>query len=96
MQVTPLNDRVLVRRLEEETRTAGGIIIPDNTKEKPAQGQVVATGQGYRNTTDGTLVKLTVKTGDKVIFGKYSGTDVKIDGNEFLIMKEEDILGIIQ
>jgi len=96
MQVTPLNDRVLVKRLEEESKTAGGIIIPDNNKEKPAQGEVVAAGPGSKN-SDGTVAALTVKAGDKVLFGKYAGTDVKLDDSaEYLIMREEDILGIIQ
>jgi chaperonin GroES len=95
MEVRPLHDRVLIKRLEEETKTAGGIIIPDNHKEKPAQGQVIAVGAGYRN-TDGTVRALDVKKGDKVLFSKYGGTDVKVGGNEYIIMKEEDILGIIQ
>ncbi len=94
MAVKPLQDRVLVKRLEEETTTAGGIIIPDNHKEKPAQGEIVAVGTGYRN-TDGTTRELEVKAGDKVLFGKYAGTEVKVDGNEFLIMKEDDLLGIM-
>ena len=95
MEVRPLNDRVLIKRLEEETKTAGGIIIPDNHKEKPAQGQVIAVGAGYRN-TDRTLRALDRKKGDKVLFSKYRRTDVKVDGHEYIIMKEEDILGIIQ
>ena len=94
MGVRPLQDRVLIRRSEEETKTAGGIIIPDNNKEKPIQGEVVAVGQGHR-LEDGGLRPLEVKTGDRVLFGKYSGTEVKIDGKELLIMKEDDILGII-
>ncbi|MBP9673712.1 MAG: co-chaperone GroES [Bacteriovoracaceae bacterium] len=96
MQVTPLQDRVLVKRLEEETKTSGGIIIPDTHKEKPVRGEIVSVGSGYRNPQDGTLRPLEVKKGDKVIFGKYAGTEVKFDNNEYLIMKEEDILGIIQ
>ena len=95
MQVKPLQDRVLVKRLQEETKTAGGIIIPDNHAEKPAQGEIIATGNGYR-LDNGTFAELTVKTGDKVLFGKYSGSEVKIEGNDFLIMKEDDILGILQ
>lgn len=95
MSVKPLHDRVLVKRLEEETKTASGIIIPDASKEKPAEGQVVATGSGYR-LSDGSVRGLDVKEGDRIIFGKYSGTEVKVDGQEYLIMKEEDILGIIQ
>ena len=93
--VRPLQDRVLVRRLEEETKTAGGIIIPDNHKEKPAQGEVVATGTGYR-LQDGSIRALDVKSGDKVLFGKYSGTEVKVGADNFLIMKEDEILGVLQ
>jgi chaperonin GroES len=95
MTVKPLQDRVLVKRIEEETKTAGGIIIPDNNKEKPAEGEIVAVGSGYR-LQDGSTKELDVKVGDKVLFGKYSGTDVKVAGGEFLIMKEDEILGIIQ
>ncbi len=95
MTVKPLNDRVLVRRIEEETKTAGGIIIPDNSKEKPAQGEVVSVGTGYVN-QDGSRRALEVKEGDKVLFGKYSGSEVKVEGNDYLIMKEEEILGILQ
>lgn len=96
MDVRPLQDRVLVKRLAEETKTAGGIIIPDNHKEKPAQGEIVAVGSGYRNPNDGSVRPLEVKKGDKVLFGKYSGTEIKINNNEYLIMKEEDLLGILQ
>lgn len=95
MQVKPLQDRVLVERVEEETKTAGGIIIPDNNKEKPAQGKIIAVGSGYR-LNDGSVRSLEVKTGDTVLFGKYAGTDVKVEGKEYLIMKEDDILGILQ
>lgn len=95
MSVRPLHDRVLVRRVEEENKTAGGIIIPDNSKEKPAQGEVVSVGSGYRN-TDGTIRELEVRAGDKVLFGKYSGTEVKVGGSDFLIMKEDEILGVLQ
>ena len=95
MQVTPLYDRLLVKRFNEEEKTKGGLIIPDSAKEKPAQGQVVATGNG-RISDDGKISALTVKKGDKILFGKYSGTEVKIDGEELLIMREEDVLGIIQ
>lgn len=95
MQVTPLQDRVLVRRLEEETKTPGGIIIPDNHKEKPARGEVISVGSGFRNPNDGSIRPLEVKKGDKIIFGKYSGTEIKLDNNEYLIMKEEDILGVL-
>lgn len=95
MIVKPLQDRVLVKRLEEETKTAGGIIIPDNHKEKPARGEVVSIGTGYRN-NDGSTRSLEVKTGDQILFSKYAGTEVKVDGKEFIIMKEDDILGVIQ
>ena len=90
----PLHDRVAVRRLNVEDKTAGGIIIPDTAKEKPMEGQIVAAGPGARNET-GALVALEVKAGDRVLFGKWSGTEIKIDGEELLIMKESDILGIL-
>jgi chaperonin GroES len=90
----PLHDRVVVRRLESESKTAGGIIIPDTVKEKPQQGQIVAVGPGGRDEA-GKLIKLDVKEGDKVLFGKWSGTEVKLDGEELLIMKESDIMGVI-
>ena len=90
----PLQDRVIVQRLEEEEKTAGGIIIPDSAKEKPQQGKVVATGPG-KVLEGGTKVELTVKKGDTVLFGKYAGSEVKIDGDEYLIMREDDILGIL-
>ncbi len=95
MKFRPLHDRVVVRRLEEEERTKGGIIIPDTAKEKPQQGEVVAVGPGARN-EEGQIVSLDVKAGDRVLFGKWSGTEVKIDGEDLLIMKESDILGIIE
>ncbi len=95
MTVKPLQDRVLVKRVEEETKSAGGIIIPDTHKEKPAQGVVEAVGTGYR-LQDGTVKALDVKKGDKVLFGKYSGTEVKVGGESYLIMKEDEILGILQ
>lgn len=95
MQLRPLQDRVLVQRVEEETKTAGGIIIPDNHAEKPARGKVVSMGPGYR-LEDGSFRALDVKEGDTVIFGKYAGTEVKVDGGDYLIMKEDDILGIVQ
>jgi chaperonin GroES len=95
MQVRPLQDRVLVERVEEETKTAGGIIIPDNSTEKPAQGRVISVGPGYR-TDDGKVRPLDVKAGDSVLFGKYSGTEVKVEGQEYLIMKEDDILGVFE
>ena len=94
MKFRPLHDRVLVRRLDEDTKTAGGIIIPDSAKEKPSQGVVVATGAGVRG-EDGKIAPLDVKAKDKVLFGKWSGSEVTIDGEELLIMKESYILGII-
>ena len=90
----PLHDRVVVRRIEEEEKTAGGIIIPDTAKEKPMQGEVIAAGPGVRG-EDGKLVPLDVKAGDRVLFGKWSGTEVKLDGEDLLIMKESDIMGVI-
>ncbi|MBP2315322.1 co-chaperone GroES [Azospirillum soli] len=95
MTFKPLHDRVLVRRIESDTKTAGGIIIPDTAKEKPQEGEVLAVGPGARDES-GKLVALDVKVGDRVLFGKWSGTEVKIDGEDFLIMKESDILGIIE
>ena len=95
MQVKPLHDRVLVQRVDEETKTAGGIIIPDAHTEKPAQGKVISVGSGYR-LADGSIAKLEVKIGDTVLFGKYSGQEVKVSGEEFIIMKEEEIFGILQ
>ena len=95
MKFRPLQDRVLVRRLEQEEKTAGGIIIPDTAKEKPMEGEVVAVGPGARG-EDGKLHPLDVKAGDRVLFGKWSGTEVKIDGEELIIMKESDILGVIE
>ncbi len=95
MHFRPLHDRVAVRRIEAEEKTAGGIIIPDTAKEKPQEGEVVAVGPGARNET-GKLVELSVKAGDRVLFGKWSGSEVKIDGEELLIMKESDILGIVE
>ena len=95
MNFRPLHDRVVVRRLEEEERTKGGIIIPDTAKEKPQQGEVIAAGPGARN-EQGQLVALDVKEGDRILFGKWSGTEVKIDGEDLLIMKESDILGILE
>jgi len=95
MKIRPLNDRLLVKRLEEEERTAGGIIIPDSAKEKPAEGEVVAVGAGKLN-DNGERVALQVAVGDRVLFSKYGGTDVKLDGEDYLIMREDDILGIIE
>ena len=94
MGFRPLHDRVLVRRVEAEEKTAGGIIIPDSAKEKPQEGEVVAVGPGARDDS-GTLVELSVRAGDRILFGKWSGTEVKIDGEDLLIMKESDILGVI-
>ena len=95
MRFRPLHDRVLVRRVTAEEKTAGGIIIPDNAKEKPQEGEIVAAGPGGRN-EKGELVALDVKPGDRVLFGKWSGTEVKIDGEDLLIMKESDILGVVE
>ncbi|MEJ6011268.1 co-chaperone GroES [Novosphingobium aquae] len=94
MAFRPLHDRVLVRRVEAEGKTAGGIIIPDAAKEKPAEGEVVSVGSGAR-AENGTITPMDVKAGDRVLFGKWSGTEVKVDGEDLLIMKESDILGII-
>ena len=94
MKLRPLQDRILVQRVEEETTTKGGIIIPDTAKEKPAEGKVVAVGNGKVG-DDGKRVALEVKKGDRILFGKYAGTEVKIEGNEYLIMREDDVLGII-
>ena len=95
MKFRPLHDRVVVRRLEAEEKTAGGIIIPDTAKEKPMEGEVVAAGPGARG-DDGKLQPMDVKAGDRVLFGKWSGTEVKLDGEELLIMKESDVMGIIE
>ena len=95
MNFRPLHDRVVVRRLTAEEKTAGGIIIPDTAKEKPMEGEIVAVGPGSRN-EQGQLVTLDVKAGDKILFGKWSGTEVKLNGEELLIMKESDIMGIIE
>lgn len=94
MAFRPLGDRVLVKRVEEETKTRGGIIIPDTAKEKPQEGEVVAVGPGARD-EDGKRVEMDVKAGDRILFGKWSGTEVKVDGEDLLIMKESDILGIV-
>ncbi|MBA4091019.1 MAG: co-chaperone GroES [Sphingobium sp.] len=94
MHFRPLHDRVVVRRIEAEEKTSGGIIIPDTAKEKPQEGEVVAVGPGVRD-DNGTLVELSVKAGDRILFGKWSGTEVKIDSEDLLIMKESDILGVI-
>ena len=95
MNFRPLHDRVLVRRIEADEKTAGGIIIPDTAKEKPSQGEVIAVGPGGRDDT-GKLIPIDIKAGDRVLFGKWSGTEVKIDGEDLLIMKESDILGVLE
>ncbi len=93
--IRPLQDRIIVKRIEEETKTAGGIFIPDTAKEKPQQGEIVAVGKG-KKTEDGKVIPLDLKVGDKVLFGKYAGTDIKIEGQDLLIMREDDILGVIE
>ena len=95
MGFRPLHDRVLVRRVEADEKTAGGIIIPDTAKEKPQEGEVIAVGTGAR-ADDGKVTPLDVKAGDKILFGKYSGSEIKVDGEELLIMREEDILGVVE
>ena len=95
MGFRPLHDRVLVRRVGEEEKTAGGIIIPDTAQEKPSEGKIVAVGSGVR-ADDGSIRKLDVKTGDRVLFGKFGGTDVKVDGEDLIILRESDILGIVE
>jgi chaperonin GroES len=95
MKLRPLQDRIIVKRLEEESKTAGGIFIPETAKEKPQKGEVIAVGNG-KKTEDGKILAVDVKAGDKVLFGKYAGTEIKIDGEEFLIMREDDILGIME
>ena len=95
MKIRPLQDRVIVKRIAEEEKTKGGIIIPDTAKEKPQEGKVVAVGKGKVN-DDGKLVTLDVKVGDKILFGKYSGSEIKMNGEEHLIMREDDILGVIE
>jgi len=96
MNIRPLHDRIVVRRIEEDTeKTAGGLFIPDSAKEKPQQGEVVAVGKGKRG-DDGKLIAPDVQAGDRILFGKYSGSDIKIDGDEFLIMREDEILGVLE
>ena len=95
MKFRPLHDRVVLRRITAEEKTAGGIIIPDTVKEKPMEGEILAVGPGARN-EQGAIVELSVKAGDRVLFGKWSGTEVKLDGQELLIMKESDLLGIVE
>ncbi len=95
MNIRPMQDRIIVERVEEETKTAGGIIIPDTvSKEKPQEGKVIAAGKG-KVTPEGKVLPLDVKVGDRVLFGKYSGSEIKVDGNEYLIMREDDILGVL-
>jgi chaperonin GroES len=94
-KLTPLHDRILVRRLEGEEKTRGGLIIPDSAKDKPQEGEVISAGKGKSN-EEGKVLPMDVKAGDRILFGKYSGSEVKIDGEEFLIMREEDVLGIIE
>jgi len=96
MKIRPLGDRILVRRIKEEEKTKGGIISPDTAKEKPPEGKVVAVGKGKANEKDGKLIPLEVKAGDKILFGKYSGSEIKLEGEEHLILREDDILGIIE
>jgi chaperonin GroES len=95
MKIRPLQDRILVKRVEEEEKTSGGIIIPDTAKEKPMEGKVVAVGKG-KVSEDGKVMPLDVKKGDRILFGKYAGTEVRIEGEEHLIMREEDVLGVIE
>ncbi len=95
MKLRPLQDRVLVKRIAEEEKTKGGIIIPDTAKEKPQEGKIIAVGKGKVN-EEGKVIPLQVKVGDKILFGKYSGSEIKIDGEEHLIMREEDILGVVE
>ena len=95
MNIRPLHDRIIVERIEEETMTASGIIIPDSAKEKPQEGSIIAVGKG-KVTEDGKILALDVKVGDKVLFGKYSGTEIKIEGKEYLMMREDDVLGVVE
>ena len=95
MKIRPLHDRVIVKRIEEERKSAGGIVIPDTAAEKPDQGEIVAVGKGKKN-DEGKVTPLDVKVGDRVLFGKYSGQTVKVDGDELLVMREEDIMGVIE
>jgi chaperonin GroES len=95
MKIRPLHDRIIVERLEEESKTAGGLIIPDTAKEKPQKGKIIAVGKG-KVTEDGKVLGMDVKVGDQVLFGKYAGTEIKIEGKEYLMMREDDILGVIE
>ena len=95
MKIRPLHDRIIVERLEEESKTAGGLIIPDTAKEKPQKGKIIAAGKG-KVTDDGKILVLDVKVGDLILFGKYSGSEIKVDGKEYLMMREDDVLGVIE
>jgi len=95
MKIRPLHDRIIVERLEEESKTAGGLIIPDTAKEKPQKGKIIAAGKG-KVTEDGKVLSLDVKVGDMILFGKYSGTEIKVEGKEYLMMREDDVLGVIE
>jgi chaperonin GroES len=95
MNLRPLQDRIIVKRIEEEAKTAGGIFIPETAKEKPQQGEIMAVGNG-KKTEDGKVLPVDLKVGDKVLFGKYAGTEIKLDGQEYLIMREDDILGVLE
>ena len=95
MKIRPLYDRIVVKRIEEKETKVGGLFIPDSAKEKPQEGEVVAVGQGKRN-DEGKLIPLDVKAGDRILFGKYSGSDIKVDGNEYMIMREDEVLGILE
>lgn len=95
MNLRPLHDRIIVKRVEEETKTAGGIFIPETAKEKPQKGEVVAAGKGKKN-DDGKISPLDVKVGDTILFGKYAGTEIKVDGNEYLMMREDDVLAVVE
>jgi chaperonin GroES len=95
MKIRPLHDRIIVERLEEESKTAGGLIIPDTAKEKPQKGKIIAAGKG-KVTEDGKILTLDVKVGDLILFGKYSGSEIKVDGKEYLMMREDDVLGVIE
>ncbi|HZP46575.1 MAG TPA: co-chaperone GroES [Candidatus Binataceae bacterium] len=94
-KIRPLGDRILVKRIQEEEKTKGGIIIPDTAKEKPQEGKVVAVGKGKKN-EEGTVIPLEVKAGDRILFGKYSGSEIKLDGEEHLILREDDVLGVLE
>jgi chaperonin GroES len=95
MKIRPLYDRIVVKRIEEQETVRGGIIIPDSAKEKPQEGEVVAVGKGKRNEKDGTLIPLDVQVGDRILFGKYSGSDIKLEGDEYMIMREDEVLGVL-